>query len=142
MNNFEILQFPTTRGGGRSPLVGNTMALTRTFAENGSIKYNALTFSREIRQLLAQKALTHIQLHIDKYTGVVYMVCLRGDDSADARIVKHNTMNTLQCNNRNLVLYLLKKFGVDEKMTVRGYRFEVSPDLSNSDEFATFRIVL
>jgi AAA15 family ATPase/GTPase len=133
-NNFDILHFHVTRGNkGRE---GNFCTLTR-LTDGRKGKNYRVGFSSDVSEIINKKGVTHFQLHVEKYTSSVFFVFLKGDDNVDARFAREKS-GQVRINNRDLVSYLSKKLELTGDYS--GVTLELSPDLANDDNFATFRI--
>ena len=131
-NNFEVLHF-LARGTKRRD--GNYCKITCL----PTTKHYRVGFSRAVSEVVNDKGLTHIQLHVERYTSSVFIVFLKSNDNVDARVV-HEQGGQVRVNNVDLVGYLAKKIGIDGDF--KSYALELSQDLANDDNFATFKLML
>ena len=129
-NDFDVLHF-IARGTKRRD--GNYCKITCL----PTTKHYRVGFSSAVSAVVNDKGLTHIQLHVERYTSSVFVVFLKSNDNVDARVA-HEQSGQVRVNNVDLVLYLTKKLGLEGD--VNGYTLELSPDLANDDNYATFRI--
>lgn len=134
MSNFDVLHFHVTRGNKGKK--GNFCILTRLTEARAGKNYR-VGFSTEISEVINRKGVTHFQLHVEKYTSSVFFVFLKGDDNIDARIAREKS-GQVRINNRDLVAYLANKLNLTGDFS--GVVLELSPDLANDDNIATFRI--
>lgn len=134
MNNFEILHFRVGRGGNNHQQKGYFCRVTRM---RGDRKHYRIGFSMDTSNAITSKGLTHFQLHVERFTGSVFFVFINGDDSTDARIGKEKGGQVRICNAK-LVDYLAKKMNLDGDF--QSVLIELSRDLANDDNYATFRI--
>lgn len=133
-SNFEILHFHVTKGNKGKK--GNFCILTR-LTEGKKCKNYRVGFSTDISNIINKKGVTHFQLHVEKYTSSIFFVFLKGDDNIDARFAREKS-GQVRINNRDLIDYLSKKLNLTGDFS--GVALELSPDLANDDNYATFRI--
>lgn len=137
-NDFEVLHFPVIRGGQRKELEGCVLSITRTM---GKGQYGCIYFSPEITKTLVERMLTHVQIHIEKYTGTAFLVFLRGDShDAPLRFIEQNGRPVVRLHNKQLIDYLLTKAGKATTEPVRAYKIALSNNLSNTEEYATYKL--
>ena len=74
---------------------------------------------------------------LKKYTSSIFFVFLKGDDNIDARFAREKS-GQVRINNRDLIDFLSKKLNLTGDFS--GVALELSPDLANDDNYATFRI--
>ncbi len=132
-NDFEVLHFRSAQGTKRRS--GNYCKVSSLKSSN----HYRVGFSGDVSKVVNEKGLTHIQLHIERYTASVFLVFLKSSDNVDARIA-HEKGGQVRVNNVDLVNYLAKKIGINGDF--KGYALELSQDLANDDNFATFKLML
>lgn len=137
--NFEVLQFPVERPGNRLKLDGYQIAITRTgCGKESSRPYHSILLSDNVGNIVRNKNLTHVRLHVEKYTRSIFMLFLKSDNSDAA--FKANTSKHVIINNRGLVNWLAENV-LHLDGDFRQVRVMLSDDLSNSDDYATFKLI-
>lgn len=143
--DFEVVKFPTVHGGGtRKTMEGNQIAITRTGrVKDSSHKYNVVYCSPALSAIIRAKGLTHVRFHIEKYTGSLFMLFLKGD-ATDARINldKENNKTAVRIYNRDMTRWLLDEVLHLKGEDVKQHVVDLSRDLSNSEDFATFQLLI
>lgn len=141
--DFTFLDFKGSRGGNRK-INGEYpywACASRHINENRSNSYRT-AFSREVSLLVARKGLTHMRIRRDNLTGVMHVIFLKDTTGQCAPIGWDKTKG------KNNIVRLYNKALCDFFATLAGKSgnfeptyWQLSEDLSNSLEYATFRII-
>jgi hypothetical protein len=141
-DDFEFIDFASTRGGDRTQS-NYCMRLTRyPRIKDGKTKLSVrLSLSTKVFNVLKKKGLNGFRVRKDNVTGELLLIFL---DYVEGKYGKVNyggrNDNTAIIQNRKFVDFLVKEFKLNG-VELHSHEIELSEDISNSDKYATFRII-
>lgn len=120
------------RGGHRGGLDESTIRVSATKS-----KWHAVYFNHKISEEIKGSELTRMRIRVDLVTGDMHLI-FNKDRGATVNI----KTRFVQINNKELVEFLMDKMGkeYDENNHVL-FSVHVSPNLSNSQKFLTYKIL-
>lgn len=132
--DYEVLEFPTTRGHNQRPPKNNNVTVMRnTRAKTPSYR---CYFSRDISDVIKKKQLTHFLFHRERYSGGIYIVFFRGNDNISGRIW-NNSNGYSRITNKGLIKWLGEQLRMAGDFTAH---IPISNDLEESADSAVFKL--
>ena len=139
-DDFEFIDFkPLTRGSASRCAATYYLSVSRHVGER-KVNIYRTSLSAEASAIVVKKGLTHFRLRRDKATGELHIIFLFDTTGKCAPITfeTNNETRRVRFNNKQLCDFLARHAGVEGNFSP--IYFELSKDLSNSDQYATFKI--
>ena len=132
-NNLETFDFGTSRVGQRE---GYYMTLCQTL--RGRNHTYRVSFSEDVRKVVDGKELLQLRVVINKFSNEMMMVFLNSNDPQVLMFGREVT-GQIRIHSKSLTRFLKSRLNIDgDNVSVK---IELSPDVSNSNEYATFKVL-
>lgn len=143
MEQFQFINFYTTRRGQNASIPENTVRLHFVTKQMSKHTYYSLTFNKVTARILKENQMCYLRLQYNNFTGEIYFVFSK-ELPTEGTYVQFNTnqrkgAGLLDITNKGLVEFLIKYFGLKEEET-RSYDFSIGENLSRTEEFLVFKI--
>ena len=133
-NNLETFDF----GGAKNARhAGFYMTLSANVKSSKSKSYRT-SFSEEVRKVVDGKGLKKFRIIVNKFTGELMMVFLNSDNPNVLEFGREST-GQIRIHSRPLIDFMKARLGITGESV--SARIELSEDVSNSEEFATFKVI-
>ena len=132
-NNLETFDFGTSRVGQRE---GYYMTICQTL--RGKNHTYRVSFSRDVCNAVDGKELMQLRVVINKFSNEMMMVFLNSNDPKVLMFGREST-GQIRVHSKSLAHFLMQRLNIHgDNVSVK---IELSPDVSNSNEYATFKVL-
>ena len=138
-NDFEFIDFAPSSSG-RGSRLSHEYYVTISRHTYGKNKMYRVTFSQSVSDRVISRGLKNLRIRRDKVTGDLHIIFLNTNDRQCARVTyEKKTTDRVLLNNKQLCAFFAQL--ADLSGDFSPIHFELSRDLSNSEQYATYQII-
>lgn len=138
-NDFEFIDFAPSSSG-RGSRLSHAFYVSISRHTNGKNKQYRVSFCPSVSECVISRGLKNLRIRRDKVTGDLHIIFLNTNNKQCAWVTYENkAANRVVVNNKQLCAFFAQL--ADLSGDFSPIYFELSRDLSNSEQYATYQII-